>query len=274
MTETSAPADTTTTRELSRQLVLLLANVTVITALLVYFGWRRAESQAAALGIDESILGMSTRDYLLRSVGPVLQLLLAIGVAGLAAVAADRAVRARVAAGWQPRRWVPWLLAAIAIALPVLVYATRSVWDEVAFQLFPVTLAAGLGLLIYAYRLRFQPEPSPAMQLFAVLIFGVLLFWTASNRAEVLGNQLAADYIAGSATEKISVEVSSDKPVALLEDPSILRNHDGRSYRYAGLRLLDRIDKRVFVVPEGWQPGSGPVVVLTDDGSLTFGYGR
>ncbi len=46
----------------------LRANVTVLTALLVYFGWKRADTQATVLGVDESVFGLSTQDYLLRSV--------------------------------------------------------------------------------------------------------------------------------------------------------------------------------------------------------------
>lgn len=48
--------------------------MTVLTALPVYFGWQRSEVQARQLGIDESILGMSTRDYVVITLadrGPV-----------------------------------------------------------------------------------------------------------------------------------------------------------------------------------------------------------
>lgn len=70
------------------------------------------------------------------------------------------------------------------------------------------------------------------MELFAALIFGVLLFWTASNRPR---------------------RWATSSPLTTSPEAP---------------------QRRVFLVPEGWQPGSGPVVVLTDDGSLTFGYGR
>src|SRR5829696_7273881 len=66
-----------------RALASIGANVTVLTALLIYFGWRRSETQARVLGIDESILGMSTRDYVVRSVGPLLAPLVVVGMAGL-----------------------------------------------------------------------------------------------------------------------------------------------------------------------------------------------
>lgn len=264
-----------TTRELSRQLVLLLANVTVITALLVYFGWRRAETQAARLGIDESLLGMGTQEYLLRSVGPVLELLLAIGVAGLLGLVADRAVRARVTRGWSPPGWLPWLVAAVGVVVPLLVLLTRRAWEEAAFQLFPVSLALGFALLLYAVRLTAfrraaDADPGTGLQLCALLIFGVLLFWTASNRAEVIGTHNADDYVAGHAAEKVAVTVVSGEPLLL---DGVAQEQIGERYRYTGLWLLDRIGGRVFLVSDGWQPGAGQVFVLHDDGKLQFAYG-
>jgi hypothetical protein len=76
--------------EFTWQLLGLLANATVLTALLVYFGWRRAETQANRMGFAESLLGMSTQDYLLRSIGPLLPLLLTVAVAGLVCLWVDR----------------------------------------------------------------------------------------------------------------------------------------------------------------------------------------
>src|SRR5688572_33091675 len=78
-----------------------LANVTVLTGLLVYFGWRRSDVQARELGIDSSVLGMTTTDYVLRSVGPVF-LLLAV-VVGIALVCRWLEPRVR-AAGDRPGR--------------------------------------------------------------------------------------------------------------------------------------------------------------------------
>lgn len=45
-------------RQLRRLLLSLAANVTVLTGLLVYFGWKRADTQSRLLGVDESIFGM------------------------------------------------------------------------------------------------------------------------------------------------------------------------------------------------------------------------
>src|SRR4051794_3277672 len=42
--------------------------VTIVTALLVYFGWARSQRQAQAMGLDVSQFGYSTQDYVLRSI--------------------------------------------------------------------------------------------------------------------------------------------------------------------------------------------------------------
>ncbi len=52
-----------------------------VTALLYYFGWTRTSIEAHQLGLDDSLLGYSTQDYLLRSMssmfGPLVVALLA-----------------------------------------------------------------------------------------------------------------------------------------------------------------------------------------------------
>ncbi|GAA2213693.1 hypothetical protein GCM10009850_091560 [Nonomuraea monospora] len=81
---------------LLRWAIGLLANVTVLTALLVYFGWQRSEIQALELGLDDSVLGMSPTDYVLRSVRQALTLLLLIAIGGLAWLQLDHFLAPRV----------------------------------------------------------------------------------------------------------------------------------------------------------------------------------
>src|SRR5215203_5044993 len=97
----------------------VLGNVAVLTALLVYFGWVRSGVQARHLGIDESVLGMTTRDYLLRSVRSVLVLLLIISVAGLLWLLADRPLVRRVRRNGRSDRMVRWVLRLLPAALVV-----------------------------------------------------------------------------------------------------------------------------------------------------------
>lgn len=287
---TTAPATAASTgenalKEALRPALAFLANVTVVTALLVYFGWRRAETQADRLGIDESILGMSTREYVLRSVGPVLTLLVAIGVGGLIWVSVERRLtpklqtpdpeltdvdrpRARVAG------LVVLLLGLAWLILPALAFLMGYVWPALAFVLFPVSIGGGVLLWLYATYLR-QTQCGFARWLagqrqfviFAGVLVLVCVFWTASNYAEVLGRQLADDF-ADDIAGLPGVAVYSDSRLHL-DGPGVdeaqLSDEGAVHYRYRGLRLLEHTGGRYFLVSDGWTPEYGVVFVLHDD---------
>jgi hypothetical protein len=54
------------------------ALVTIITVVMLYFGWRRSDVQAQDMGIDVSLFGFSTQDYVLRSISSLYLPLLAV----------------------------------------------------------------------------------------------------------------------------------------------------------------------------------------------------
>ena len=49
-------------------LLSIVAPTTLVVALLYYFGWARTSAEAHALGLDDSLFGYSTQDYILRSI--------------------------------------------------------------------------------------------------------------------------------------------------------------------------------------------------------------
>ena len=62
------------------------AVLTLVTAVLFYFGWRRSDVQATAMGIDVSLFGFSSQDYVLRSISSLyvpLLVSLSLGLAWL-----------------------------------------------------------------------------------------------------------------------------------------------------------------------------------------------
>jgi hypothetical protein len=263
-----------------RTLLALLANVTIITALLVYFGWRRSETQARRLGIDESILGMSTRDYLLRSVGPVLALLVGVAVAGLVGAAVDRRVAPWVRRSGSVERpsavaFVLGVLSAGWLILPAMAFLAGLVWRTPAFVLFPASIGVGIVTMLYAAHLR-RPESvdsdeqrRSALRLASGgLLIGVCLFWTASNYAQVLGAGLADDLVA-QVSSLPAVAVYSEQRLHL-EGPGVTEADLGGGtgdvrFRYAGLRFLEHTGGRYFLLSDRWTPASGAVVVLPDD---------
>ena len=64
----------------------IVAPVTLISALLFYFGYVSARSQYAYFGIDVDTIGLSTQDYVMRSPQPLLVPLLVITLLAVAGV--------------------------------------------------------------------------------------------------------------------------------------------------------------------------------------------
>lgn len=266
-----SPSQESPLRGILRPLVALLANVTVLTALLVYFGWRRSETQSRELGIDESILGSGTRDYLLRSVGPVLVLLVGVAVAGFAWVALDRRLAPFVASrrGSRPTRLLLVVLGWAWLLLPAAVWAAARRWPATAFVLFPAAIGIGVLLLQYAHHLRGRDDMDRRRTTVAhgatVLLVGVCLFWTASNYADVEGDRLARMF---EPTHLPGVVLSSDARLHL-EGPGVVEEplpgeHSRLRYRYRGLRLLEHTGGRYFLVSDDWTPSYGVVFMIRD----------
>lgn len=277
-------------RNALRPAVGFFANVTVVTALLVYFGWRRAETQAHHMGIDESLLGMSTQEYLLRSVGPVLVLLIGVSVAGLLWTSAERrltpvlrnAVAPPVGEEDRPPRDRAALLGLRALGsawllLPVVVVLVGYIWPAPAFVLFPASLGVGILLWLYAGKVRRGAAAAPdealpghetAVLVCAALLVLVCVFWTASNYAEVLGQQLADDFAAHLA-DLPGVTAYGEHRLHL-DGPGVVESEVGAAdetlrFRYTGLRLLEHTGGRYFLVSDGWTDTYGVVFVLQDD---------
>ncbi|MEE1620361.1 hypothetical protein ACQ3I4_07340 [Zafaria sp. Z1313] len=262
--------------ELLRKIAAVVGNVGVVTALLVYFGWVRSEVQAAELGFDESVLGMTTREYLLRSVRPVLVLLIVAGAAGLMWVGLDHWLSRRLELGdRRAKRVAVYAVPALAVVLPASAWILRPVWPATAYVAFPLLLATGLLLLLYAFRLYRARSGAPPLshaagnllRACAAALVGVALFSAAANYATVEGTELARGF-----GERIAqlprVVVHSadplgiDAPGAAVEE---LPEGAGYRYRYTGLRLLEHTGGRYFLVSDGWTRRYGVIVVLPSD---------
>ncbi len=261
---------------IGKPLVRFVANVTVLTALVVYFGWRRSETHARRLGIDESILGMSTRDYALRSVGPVLALLVGVGVGGLVWVAIDRRLAPRVATR---RRGTTTAVRALGLAwlfLPLIVVLLGPMWPSGTYVLFPASIGIGVLLYLYASQLRLSHRTPDAAESYrsltarmcVALLVALCLFWTASNYAEVLGARLAEDFV-DQIPALPGVTIYSELPIHL-DGPGVVEADLGGDegalrFRYEGLRLLEHTGSRYFLISDDWSPSYGVVFVIRDD---------
>ncbi len=271
-----------------RQFATIATNVAILTALLVYFGWRRMETQAAVLGVDQSIFGYGTRDYLLRSVGPVLQLLAIVAAAGLMAVYLDRGLRRRAQRHGGDADWVlrlallmmsvSWLL------LPLLAVGLGVVMPSAGYVALPLTIAAGVLFLVYASHFRgelkgtYAPPAGwrSAERASVVIALCVTGFWATSNYAEVLGTQLA-DATIYHVSDLTSVTIYAPQRLAIsapgTHETTIRGTEQVYHYRYTGLRLLGHTGGRYFLISELWKPRSGVIIVLEDAPPLRFEFG-
>jgi hypothetical protein len=264
--------------DLLRRIAAGLGNVGVLSALLVYFGWVRSEVQAKSLGIDESILGMTTVEYMLRSVRPVLILLIVVALAGLLWAMADHWLEMRVISKG-PRDsifiWTARLLPATIVLCPFGIWAIGSIWPAFAFVSFPLALAVGLLLLLYSFHLKsalpghvpMSESRTHLLRLCAGTLVCVALFSTAANYATVEGTELARSFerqlptlpkVVVHSTRSLNIEAPGVESRQLTETSDF-------GYEYSGLRLLERTGGRYFLVSDKWTPRYGVVIVLKDD---------
>lgn len=268
-----------------RPAISLLANVAVITALLVYFGWRRSSVHAQQLGLSEAVFQITTQDYLLRSVRPVLVLLIGVAVAGALWVLLDRWLVRRLPerrgaaypGGVREQQLTRALLRLLTwawIILPGAVYLLGFVWRPLAYVLFPAAIGIGVLLLLYAAHLRgvdaagdaHAPRRVQVLRASGALVAGVCMFWTATNYAYLEGVQLASA-VDQDVRRLPGVVLHSDRPLHL-EGPGVSEEQvtgatpEELRYRYGGLRFLDHSGGRYFLVSDGWSRDGGVVMVL------------
>ena len=261
-----------------------MANIGILTALLVYFGWVRSEEQSKRLGIDESILGMSTQEYLLRSVRPVIILLLVIALSVVAWIVLDHAISSRlerVGGVDGVYRWSIGVIFGVALLLPVLGWLARPLWPALAYVAYPLLLAGSLLLILYGLHLRralpgvagISAQSENLLRAATAVLVALGLFTTAANYAIVEGRQLAEEF-PSQIQDLPRVVVHSVEPLhidAPGTETSRAEQPEGFSYSYRGLRLLEHTGGRVFLISDGWTSEFGVVVVLpADDDGIRY----
>lgn len=272
-----------------RRLLALIGAVaaptTLVAGLAFYFGWRREQAFAGYFGIDQSMLGFSTSDYVLRSVDAlfvplVVVLLVLFGVVTARALLAGRLYR-------------PELTPIIALAgLGAFVVGILLAWGHPVSSgyVYLQALGIGVGALLVADALGHWPKAHSnslaAVRFVAVALALLSAFWAtsefANSRGLILARRLAADVTVNPVATIFSSRNLDINPMRYYRGcsdlvVSKLRGGEYR-YRYSGLTLLLRSGGKYFLTPS---PGptspwtaEDSVLIVPDDESIRVEFQR
>jgi hypothetical protein len=281
----------------------VVAPLSVITALLFYFGYASSRAQYEYFGIDVDTIGLSTQDYVMRSPQPLLTPLLAFLLVAVAVAALNELIRRRVeaaiAGGEDPdpavaegfrrrlrgdRRRARAVVAAgyvVLLAGVVLLLGYGYLLNWPYYPLVaPLTLALGAALGLYGRRVaRLLDQKGPtrrAAALSLALVLGVSAFWATATFAQWSGRGSAVE-LADNLDRLPSVIVDTTERLYLTSpniDERVLEPSDGQTfhYRYRNLRLLIQGRDRLFLVPGGRWSAENSTLVVPLDGAVRLQF--
>jgi len=285
-------ADESKSSQFERYLSLgasVVAPITIISALLFYFGYVSSRAQYAYFGIDVDAIGLSTQDYVMRSPQPLLVPLLVLVVIAVALVALHLWVTAWLGRA-RPERarivthralYIGLVILAAGITL-IILYPVLADWPYYNL-VTPIIVAVGAGVVAYSWRLvsRLPPQPdalpspagSPALRRMGLVLLCVLvaatLFWSTATIAQWSGRGLARQDARH--LDDLPRVILDTKERLYITDPFIketaLPPSEGQTfrYRYRNLRLLIQGKDRMFFVPDAWSASDSTLVVPLDD---------
>ncbi len=282
----------------------VVAPLSVLTALLFYFGYAASRAQYDYFGIDVDTIGLSTQDYVMRSPQPLLTPLLALLLLALIVATLNDAIRRRVdtaitgaraadadtAAPFQRRltrgrRIVGILIIVgriilVAGVVLLLAYGQLRTWWPYPL-VTPLLMALGAALALYGHRLSRVYDPQNELRrpvvVTMLLLLATSIFWTTATLAEWSGRGLALE--AAQDLDRLPSVILDTKDRLHLTSSSVseiqLEASSDQSfrYRYGNLRLLIEGQDRLFLVPGGrWSADNSTLVVPMDSEAVRLQF--
>lgn len=261
----------------------VVAPATLITALLIFFGWSRTTALFGWFGIDPTSLGFSSTDYLLTSQdglfvpGVVIALLVLVmtWVLGLVRRSGHGSV---VRAAWvAPAAAV---LGAVLATNGVLGLFGRGLYAD-SLAVAPLCLVLGVTLLsvaghtVRAERLSYSGGAGIAELTALTIVMAMALFWAAGDYSAAVGRERAVQ-LAGSLNQRSQVVLYSDKALGITAaGVRTLRcgaESSAYRYRYSGLVLLLNSNGQYVFLPTGWNRRTGSVIAVPKSEQIRLDY--
>jgi hypothetical protein len=297
---TSPPPDPATALgrlgQVAGSVAQVVAPLSVLTALLFYFGYASSRARYLYFGVDVDTIGLSTQDYVMRSPEPLLTPLLVLALLAVVVAVVHERVHRRVQAALTDAKDADPKVAAIGrqrlqrgsrraravvvtgdalLLVGVLLLLAFPLWGDWAYYTLvtPLLMAAGTGLALYGRRIARSLEPGQPPSGLVTVVLSVLLvvsvFWATATFAEWSGRGAARE-VARHLDRLPAVILDTTERLALSSPgvhESALQPNEGQTfrYRYRDLRLLIQGEDRLFLVPETWDASNSTLVVPMDD---------
>jgi len=263
----------------------IAAPITLVSTLLFYFGYVYTKSQYAYFGVDVDTIGLTPRDYVMRSPQPLLVPLLVLTVLSVAAVALHgrlevdaREERAKPEGAARVRRvanrWVAGSATVLGVGLVLLLaYAWWGAWPYLSLV---SALLIGLGAGLCASALPFATSKAPGTVAGLWVLVLAAAFWSVSITADWSGrgqaqqvarhlDQLPAVILDSPADLRLRNTVTPPEDLCWrtgdAPDPACAALTDQPRYRYRGLRLLVQGPTAMFLVPSAWSASATTLMV-------------
>jgi hypothetical protein len=273
---------------------MVVAPTTLLSALLLFFGWVYVDTWAEHFGLRASVLNYSVQDYLLRSIQPVIHPLGALLLMGLVFLWIHSTISGWVNSGRHRRLlasaiWTMLLAGLGLFSVGIAGIVGGSVpplfgifdWLEARPPLARSILTLGIISSAYGIHLLRGGRPSvdskvrwvrPASATVFSVLLAVSLFWLIDDWAQKLGRIQAFETADGMPFRMpfrpdVILFSKQDLNLDFESGVTMTRGTDVSSaypYRYGGLKFLGRSGGKYFLVPSGWSHPEGRVIVLHD----------
>ncbi|MGC5015809.1 hypothetical protein ACLQ2R_34035 [Streptosporangium sp. DT93] len=269
-----------------RQLAEAVGPTTLVTALLVYFGYLATRGRFDYFGVSLELTGLSNQNLLLYGLEVVHVPAALLCLGALPVIGVHAAVSARLAR--HPGDVTNTFLAA-GIALVGVLLTGRAMIGifledpstSVVIGTTPLALASGPATVAYGLyvhgRNRDRPLMSPRLARYGVVsVLGLAaagLLWALTTIAWAYGigrGEQDAHELPRRAEVVLDVkEPLRDVPPGITHIPLTTTGKDpGFAHRYRGFRLLLASGGRLFLVNPAWKLGRDQTIVVPYDGSI------
>jgi hypothetical protein len=271
---------------------LIIAPPTLVIALAYWFGWTETNARSKYFGIDSSMLGYSTTDYLLRSADAFFVPIAVILLATLIVITLHGFVRHAVTAHEANNAVKRGAACAATLGAFLVFFGAWAMFRPLplvtSYLVPPVILGLGPALIAYSVWVlrhiglsgkRRKEYTIPAWERSGYMVAATLallgVFWASSLYAAALGRG-RAEVLAENLSNQPAVTVFSLRSLGIdapgVTSSKIASIDAAYKFRYSGLRLLIRSANKYFLINDAWSRERGVIIVLQDTSDIRLEF--